>query len=424
MTSVRDFRLRVLFAWLALAALPGAAPGAEEAHVVRPGDTLWGIAGGHYGQPVRWPELQQRNGVAEPRHLRPGTVLYLADGRLLRADEAMVLAVAGAASLRRAGSADRSVVRGDAVRAGDVLTTAPDGFVTLGLQDGGRSVIPPASEIEIEQVNPGGVRFRLLQGSIESQVRKQREGESFEIRARSVVLGVRGTRFRVSDRPGGVTGEVTEGQVAVRKDAAGAAPLLLQAHQGVFIADGAAPEARPLLPAPHFSDATSSGALPKIAEVDAVAGAQGYRWRVAQDEHFLVPVAEFSSVAPTLTLPNGLEGGFYHLRVAALDGAQLEGMPAARPVYLPEPQGGVRMMSDGRVEIRWAASSARHYRLELARDPDFATRVSDLPDLQATGVVVGPFAVGGRYYWRVSETVEEARYGRPFAGGSFDATSR
>ncbi|PZQ75222.1 MAG: hypothetical protein DI563_10205 [Variovorax paradoxus] len=423
MTFTFALRTRALLAFLALAALPGAVPSAQEIHVVQPGDTLWGISRGHYGRPARWPELQLRNGVPEPRHLRPGTVLYLANGRLLGADEAMVLAIAGEASLRRAGSADRSVARGDAVRAGDVLATAPDGFVTLGMQDGGRSVIPPASEIVIEQVNPAGVRFRLLQGSIESQVHKQREGQTFEIRTRSVVLGVRGTRFRVSDRAGRVTGEVTEGQVAVRKDS-GIAPLLLQARQGVVVAGDAAPEARPLLPAPHFSGAASAGAPAAIAGVDAVAGAQGYRWRVAQDELFLAPVAEFSSVAPTLPLPAGLESGFYHLRVAALDAVQLEGMPAERPVYLPEPQGGVRWMPDGRVEIRWAASSARHYRLELARDPDFSTRVSDLPGLQATGVVVGPFAVGGRYYWRVSETVEEARYGRPFAGGSFDAPSR
>ena len=423
MTFTLAVQSRALLVLLALAALPGAAPSAQETHVVRPGETLWGISGGYYGRPTRWPELQQRNAVAEPRHLQPGTVLYLADGRPLGADEAMVLAVAGEASLRRAGSADRSVVRGDAVRAGDVLATAPGGFVTLGLQDGGRSVIPPASEVVIEQMNPAGVRFRLLQGSIESQVHKQREGQTFEIRARSVVLGVRGTRFRVSDRAGRVTGEVTEGQVVVRKDAGGS-PLLLQAHQGVVIADDVAPEAGPLLPAPHFSEAPLSSAPAAIAGVDPVAGAQGYRWRVAQDELFLAPVAEFSSVAPILPRPTGLESGFYHLRVAALDAAQLEGMPAERPVYLPEPEGGVRWMSDGRVEIRWAASSARLYRLELARDPDFSTRVSDLPGLQATGVVIGPFAVGGRYYWRVSEAAEEARYGRPFAGGSFDAPAR
>ena len=423
MTFAFDFRSRALLLWLALAVVPGAAPSAQETHVVRPGDTLWGISGGYYGRPTRWPELQQRNAVVEPRLLRPGTVLYFADGRLLGADEAMVLAVAGDASLRRAGRVDRAVARGDAVRAGDVLATAPGGFVTLGLQDGGRSVIPPASEVVIEQVDPAGVRFHLLQGSIESQVRKQREGQTFEIRARSVVLGVRGTRFRVSDRAGPVTGEVTEGQVAVRKDTAGS-PLLLQARQGVVVANDAAPEARPLLPAPHFSEAARSGASSAIAEVEAVAGAQGYRWRVAQDELFLAPVAEFNSVAPTLPLPAGLEGGFYHLRVAALDAAQLEGMPAERPVYLPEPQGGVRWLSDGRLEIRWAASSARHYRLELARDPDFATRVSDLPGLRATGVVMGPFAVGGRYYWRVSESTEAAPDGRPFAGGSFDAPSR
>lgn len=404
------------------ACMPGGAPLAQSTHVVRPGDTLWGISGARYGQPARWPELQQRNGVAEPRLLRPGTVLYFADGRLLGEDEAMVLAVAGNARLKRAGT-DEPLVAGMAVRADDVLATDAGGFATLGLQDGSRSVIPPASEVRLEQVGRAGVRLRLLQGAVESQVHKQPSGQSFEIRARSVVLGVRGTRFRVSEQAGQVMGEVTEGQVAVGTGAGGAA-LLLQASQGVVVSEASVAETKALLPAPHFTEARAPGAVPGGTEVDAIAGAQGYRWRVAQDELFLAPVAEFSSVSPTLPPPSGLAGGFYHLRVAAIDAARLEGMPAERPIYLPEPQGGARALSDGRMEIRWSASSARHYRLEIARDPEFAVRVNDLAGLQATGAVIGPFAVEGRYYWRVSETVEEGRYGRPFAGGSFDAAAR
>lgn len=417
-------RLAAFAALLAgVAGIPGGASQAQSSHVVQPGETLWGISGARYGQATRWPELQQHNGVVEPRLLQPGTVLYFADGRLLGEGEAMVLAVAGKAWLRR-GGADEPLVAGAVVRTDDVLATEAGGFATVGLQDGSRSVIPPASEVRLERVSRAGIRLRLLQGAVESQVHKQPAGQSFEIRARSVVLGVRGTRFRVSEHAGQVMGEVTEGQVAVGRTDTGQAPLLLQAHQGVVVADHMAPEEKALLPAPRFTDASASGGAPGTAEVDAIAGAQGYRWRFAQDELFLAPVAEFSSVAPTLPPPAGLAGGFYHLRVAAVDAAQLEGVPSEQPFYLPEPQGGVRSLPDGRVEIRWTASSARHYRLQLARDPDFSVPVNDLPGLQATGAVIGPFAVGGRYYWRVSETVEEGRYGRPFAGGSFDAPAR
>lgn len=416
-------RLATLAALIAGAAgMPGGAAQAQSTHVVRPGDTLWSISGARYGQPARWPELQRRNAVAEPRLLQPGTVLHFADGRLLGEDEAMVLVVTGKARLRRGGS-DEPLAPGMAVRADDVVATDAGGFATLGLQDGSRSVIPPASEVRLERVSRAGVRLRLLQGAVESQVHKQPSGQSFEIRARSVVLGVRGTRFRVSEQAGQVMGEVTEGQVAVGTDA-GDPLLVLQARQGVVVAGGTAPEKRALLPAPHFSDSSTSGAALGSAGVDAIAGAQGYRWRLAQDEMFLAPVAELSSVAPTLPPPAGLAGGFYHLRVAAIDAGRLEGMPAERPFYLSEPQGGARPLPDGRMEIRWTASSARHYRLEIARDAEFAVRVNDLPGLQATGAVIGPFAVEGRYYWRVSETVEEGRYGRPFAGGSFDAPAR
>jgi len=415
-------RLAALALALGLAA-PGGLPFAQPAHVVKPGETLWGIAGERYGRPARWPEVQQRNGVGEPRRLRPGTVLYFADGRVLGDDEAMVLAVTGKASRRRSGQAEEALVPGVPVRAGDVVATEAGAFLTLGLQDGSRSVIPAGSAVELERLGRGGVRLRLLRGEIESQVQRQRPGQDFEIRTRSVVLGVRGTHFRVRDREGRATGEVIDGQVAVRPD--GAAPLLLGAGQGMVL-DGAPgrAEARPLLPAPRFTDASPSPAAPATAAVGEVAGARGYHWRIAQDEDFLAPVVEFASVDPALPLPAGLDAGFYHLRVAAVDADRLEGLPGERLFYMPPPQGGMRWLPDGRVEIRWAASSARHYRLELSRDPDFAADVTDLKGLQATGAVVGPFAVGGRYHWRVSETSDGEHYGRPFAGGGFDAPAR
>ncbi|HET9213931.1 MAG TPA: LysM peptidoglycan-binding domain-containing protein [Gaiellaceae bacterium] len=57
---------------------PSSGAGAEEAYVVRPGDTLWQLASDRYGGDPRegvW-RIRQRNELAGSR-LQPGTTLYL-----------------------------------------------------------------------------------------------------------------------------------------------------------------------------------------------------------------------------------------------------------------------------------------------------------------------------------------------------------
>jgi hypothetical protein len=334
-----------------------------------------------------------------------------------------VLAVTGQAWQRRPGQADVPVAPGAAVKAGDTLATAAGSFVTLGLPDGSRSVIPSNSAVALEAVDRRRIGFRLLDGSIESQVRKQHPGQEFKIRSRSLVLSVRGTRFRVRAQDGQVVGEVLEGRVAVGQ--VGQAPdLSIEAGQGVVLGDAAdRPAVRGLLAAPQFATRTPSAASPSV-EVAQVAGAQGYRWRIAQDEMFLAPLAEGDSAGPSLALPRELDAGFYHLQVAAVDDARLEGMPGSLLFYMPPPGGTSLWKEDGRVELRWAGSSARNYRLELSRTPDFAVLVIDRKGLQASSAIVGPFVVGGRYHWRVSETQDGEHYGPPFTGGSIDVPVR
>lgn len=348
---------------------------AQPSHVVRPGDTLWDISGRHYQKPTRWPEIQQRNGVGEPRHLRPGTVLYFADGRALGEDEAMVLAVTGQVWQRRPGKPDVLVAPGDAVKAGDTLATAARAFLTLGLPDGSRSVIPSNSAVELQVIDRHRVGLKLLDGGIESQVRKQHPDQEFKIRSRSLVLSVRGTHFRVRDQGGQVVGEVIEGRVAVRRVDSGPEQMV-EVGQGVVLDDGAdRPTVRALLPAPRFVDRAPSSASPNV-EVVRVAGARSYRWRIIQDDAVLAPLVEGASADASLALPKDLDPGFYYLQVAAVDDAQLEGMPGSLLFYMPQPGGTSQWKDDGRIELRWAGSSARHYRLELSRDADFAFRIS------------------------------------------------
>ncbi|WP_313071412.1 LysM domain-containing protein [Melaminivora sp.] len=55
------------------------APGAPATYTVRPGDTLWDIAGLYLRRPWRWPELWGMNlqAVANPHRIFPGQTLYL-----------------------------------------------------------------------------------------------------------------------------------------------------------------------------------------------------------------------------------------------------------------------------------------------------------------------------------------------------------
>ncbi|WP_295987477.1 FecR domain-containing protein [uncultured Variovorax sp.] len=402
---------------------------AQPSHVVRPGETLWGISGQHYRQPGRWPEIQQRNSVGEPRRLQPGTVLYFADGRPLGEGEAMVLAVTGQAWLRRAGRPDAPVAQGMPVQTGDTLATAPDAFLTLGLPDGSRSVIPSSSTVELQTIGRDRVGLRLLGGAIESQVRKRTTGQEFHIRSRSLVLSVRGTQFRVREQGERTVGEVIEGAVAVR-DARRPRQVVLEAgHGSVFgggsdsSGDPAGAAVRTLLAAPRFTSRSVSPATPGV-EFEQVPGAQRYRWLIAQDESILAPLVEGSSTGTTLELPKDLQPGFYYLRVTAVDSADLEGMPGDLLFYMPSPTESVRWKDDGRVELLWWGSPHKRYRLEISRDADFSTPLVDMRNMQAGSAIVGPFVVGGRYHWRVSEADDATHYGEPFTGGSIDVPLR
>ena len=395
---------------LALLLLLGVAGGAyaQSTHVVRPGETLWGISGQHFNEPRRWPELQRDNAVPIPERLQPGQVLTLGGGAV-----AAVADLSGNAWLKRGNDAPRALVLGAQVQANDVLVTDYGAFLSLGLPDGSRVVMPSSSAVQVLVVDGRLTQLELLNGRVEAHVQKQR-GREFEIRNRIASLGVRGTNFRARNEEGITSAEVIEGTVAVSSE--GQQRLTLTAARGALLEGANAMQVQTLLPPPQrVRDAGARVIAVPVPE------ARGYRMQLAHDERFLQVVYEARSEPGEFAMPADLPSGFYHLRLTAFDAQQLEGMPGDGIVYVSasETQTSVRRLDDGRYEIRWPTRLGQRYEFDLARTPTFVPLLASEASLFGAGALVETLSAPGRYYWRARETPAPGIEPQVFEG-SFD----
>lgn len=374
-------------------------------HQVRPGDTLWDIAGKFLQTPLRWPELQRKNGVPVPELLQPGRVLVLVDGELqerqtLRHDgAASVVELSGTAWLQRGDGEPRPVDMHTLVHSGDKLLTERNTFLCLELWDGSRVVMPSSSTVRVTTAEGSRTQLELIGGRIESQVEKQ-QGRSFDVRTRTASLGVKGTRFRVRDEDGTVSTEVLEGSVQVTSNVDSAQSVLLRDGEGLLFRTGSPLRPQRLLAAPAVTVSNGGATL----TIEAVPQARSHRVQLARDERFSRILHEATGSEPEFRLPIDLPEGFYFVRVTALDPNAVEGLPREQPIYLAgravEAPEGATPMSDGRFDVRWPAAPGQRFVFELARDADFKLRLIELPLIYQGGVTVGPLTVPGTYHWR------------------------
>lgn len=403
-------------AWQAAIAQPSGADGADFLYRVQQGDTLISLAERYMDGTEGWRLLQQRNHVANPYRLQPGSVLRIPFDRI-----PVVPSTAQVVFARDATTADHAPLTAGMKLAEDAqIETGDKGAVTLAFDDGTRVTVPPGSRVALSRVRAFAraglidVRVHVKHGEAESTVSPKKTGVGrYEISTPALVTGVRGTRFRVEAGEGASTSSVLEGEVAAK---AGRQTQAVKAGFGVQAAGGHLKRAT--LPA-----APKLGAVPELVQTPCfrvtwqpVRGAVAYRTAVARDAALTELSAYQATKAPGATVC-GDEDGDYILAVQSVDALGLSGVSATHPFtvrlhpeapYTIQPANG-KVYRSGEVTFAWATvSDARSYDMEVADTQTFAS-----PALQQRGQDVRltkPLGAG-TWWWRVRSVAADGKTG-------------
>jgi hypothetical protein len=397
---------------LLLASLPAFAQDWD--YRVRPGDTIWDLAGEYLKPDVSWQRLQEYNRIANPYQLPPGSTLRIPLAWLHRQPaRARVLAVRGSATALANGR-NATITQGMSLASGALLKTSTDASLSLQFADGSRLQLLGDSELLLDRLTRFGrsgmadTRLRLQRGRIANDVQRTRgPSASFIVDTPSASSAVRGTRFRVEAAAARTHTEVLEGRVAVSSRSRASA--LVGRGQGTVVADGQA-TVRPvaLLPAPDLRGVAPRHvrARPELAW-PPVDGARAYRVQVSQDRGFGTLLADVETPTPSIALP-ALEEGGYFLRVRAVADNGLQGLDATAPLSIdgqPEAPYTIAPIASSvvrtnEVAFSWTqAPAARHYQYEVADNPDFSPLVAQATIGDRTGVQLT--LPPGEYLWRI-----------------------
>lgn len=419
--------------WLAAGLLAAsgwtcAQPLAAEAdwrYVIQPGDTLITLTDAWLASPKTWRDLQQLNRVPDPLRLRPGATLRMPVAWLRReASVAEAVFVKGDVQLRR-GAASETLASGAMLRSGDRLLTGAQASASLRFADGSRLLIPPESEVTLEQLLVLGrgaipaVRLGLARGGADSRVTPNAQRVPlYELRTPHVNLGVRGTEFRVQAAGTQSRMQVISG--AVHADGLGAD---VAKNQGL-LAEGSTRSVAPLLPAPDLTrlPATAERLPLRLAWAASPVGAVAWRAQLFPHGDFdrLMLDARVAEPANAWAEARELPDGDYTLRVRAIDARGQEGAAADATVHLqarPEPpfiqapaQGAVSY--NGAMALAWTRNTAApDVRLQVARDAGFTDLVLQPPPIAAAAYEAR--LPDGVYHWRVAAVEAGGRAG-PF----------
>ena len=409
--------------------LVSATPLAQEwVYTVVPGDNLWNFCEKYLYKVGYWKQLQQINGIKNPRRMQPGTRVRVPMAWIrVNAAQAELAAVRGKVwRIRDDGTRQASTV-GERLALGDSLETGPDSSAAIRFADRSLMTLHANSLIRFDHLSAYGEtgmvdsRLRLQRGRSDNRVTPASgPGSRFEITTPSAISAVRGTEYRLSSDPQqqASTFEVLEGKVKVSGEQRSE---LLPARFGTRVETGQPPlPPRELLPAPLIN------ALPQAIEQlnwpvtwQALEGAVAYRAEIAGDAEFITPLWQQRVSSPRVPLPD-LPDGDYHFRVRGIDDIGLEGVNQVTMLTLDaRPQPPVPLAPANRTLFRgeqptlqWSDSEdAAGYRLQIARDPEFHQLLADQAGLEGTRFETSEFSDTGDYYWRLYSINASAEQG-------------
>jgi len=404
-------------ACVAHGAQPAEPAGSFLEYRVQAGDSLYTISREHFVPGRGWRDVQQLNGIREPRRLRPGSVVRIPLAWLRTAPaQAEILFHQGNVRIERAGT-PIAVERGAKIVAGDVITTDPGAYLTLRFDDGATVAVQAGSRAEVTVLRTRGLaraietQVGVERGAVETRVPRRGANDRFEIRTPLAATAVRGTEFRAGfdEQARSARTEVLEGVVAVGTQPEGPSGTRVEAGFGATVDVGGSASVVRLLPAPDLS------AVPEVHErtivritFPPVPGAARYRVAVRDEQGGRI--AHESVVDRAEVRIADLPDGRYRLRARAIDAARLEGLDAERGFVLkarPEPPFPSEPADRGRVradaaQLRWTgAAEAVRYRLQIADNPGFRSPLVDRADIAATTFTTPPLA-DGTWYWRLA----------------------
>ncbi|WP_162245843.1 FecR domain-containing protein [Pelomonas sp. Root405] len=421
--------------WLAMGLLllgcAGARAQAEGADAdwryrIQPGDTLITLTEAWLAPPRTWRDLQKLNRVPDPLRLMPGSTLRMPVAWLKReASVAEAVFVRGQVTRQR-GAATEALAADSKLQGGDRIRTGAQSSASLRFADGSRLLIPPDSDVMLEQLLVLGrgaipaVRIGVQQGGADSRVAPNSQRVPlYDVRTPHVNLGVRGTEFRVQTAGAQSRMQVLSG--AVQADGLGAA---VAAGQGL-LAEGAARNVAPLLAAPDLSGLVGvAERLPlHLSWVGGPTGAVTWRAQLYPRGDFDRLLLDATVGEPAVTWPEARElaDGDYMLRVRAVDARGHEGAAAdavvrlqarPEPPFIQAPAAGAVSYTGG-MGLAWTRNTAAPaVRLQIARDAGFKDLVLQPPPIDAaTHEARLP---DGLYHWRIAAVEAGGRAG-PFS---------
>ena len=425
---------KVWLAWILLLSAGVAGAQAERVDAdwryrIRPGDTLITLTEDWLAPPRSWRDLQQLNRVPDPLRLRPGATLRMPVAWLRReAGVAEVVFARGEVTFQRgaAGAAPEPLTTGAPLHSGDRIRTGAQSSASLRFADGSRLLVPPDSDVSLEQLLVLGrgalpaVRIGVQQGGADSRVVPNAQRVPlYEVRTPHVNLGVRGTEFRVQAAGSRSRMQVLSG--AVHADGLGPD---VAAGQGL-LAEGTARSVAPLLPAPDLG-----GLVPLVERlplhlswVGGPGGAVAWRAQLyaAGDFDRLLLDAVVGEPAATWPEARDLADGDYTLRVRGIDVRGQEGAAAdaavrlqarPEPPFIQAPAAGA-VSYDGGMVLAWTRNTAApDVRLQIARDAEFKDLALQPPPIAAASYEAR--LPDGSYHWRVASVEASGRAG-PFS---------